>query len=316
MPYRILVIFSLLLSGPVWAQDAKTKARARALIKSGDSHYDLTNFDKALADYQEALKLVGHPAIIFNIAQCHRQQKRWDKALFSYKLFVSRWKARFPDNPVANIKEVERHIKAVEEQLAKQKEPPRPTPQPKADPKPDKGSLRLQGVPAGARVLVDGVFRGQGPLTAALELSPGKHLVQVQADGHLPWEVRVQIEAGKEAGEAVTLEPESSGSTLWLVSGITTAALTATFLAVGVAYNLKHNDAEPDSTEWADAGNISVASYVLTGIFAAGSAVSWFLYWRSGRIKKELQASAPWLPTAAVMPTPAGGWMATGGFRF
>ena len=49
------------------------KAKAKVLLDSGHMKYQLANFKDALVDYEAAFKLFQHPAILFNIAQCHRQ---------------------------------------------------------------------------------------------------------------------------------------------------------------------------------------------------------------------------------------------------
>lgn len=68
------------------------------------------------------------------------------------------------------------------------------------------GTLRFDVKPDGATVLVDGVIRGRAPLMAAIELTPGKHVVRVELSGHQTWERKIDIHRGKEATARVELK--------------------------------------------------------------------------------------------------------------
>jgi hypothetical protein len=72
------------------------------------------------------------------------------------------------------------------------------------------GSLRLDGLPSEAEVLVDGVVRGHGPLRAALELSAGEHMVQVRVPRHRTWQKKVIAFPGLALSERVTLQAFAS----------------------------------------------------------------------------------------------------------
>jgi len=74
-------------------------------------------------------------------------------------------------------------------------------------------------------------------------------------------------------------------STLWLASGITTAALAAAALGVGIGMYEQTGNEIHGSDAWHQASDISLAMYVTAGVLAAASAASWFLYWYSGRPK-------------------------------
>jgi len=82
----ILILFT-------WNSARATKPSAvqiqRKHFQRGQTAYRLTQFAKALAEYEAALKAKHHPVILFNIAQCHRQLKQYNKALFFYKLYLS-----------------------------------------------------------------------------------------------------------------------------------------------------------------------------------------------------------------------------------
>jgi len=92
------------------SEAAADKAQAKALFKKAETQYRLGNFQQALDGYMAALKAAHHPSIIFNIAQCHRQLKNPEKALFYYKLFLSDWERVKPGASPPNRKEVDRRI--------------------------------------------------------------------------------------------------------------------------------------------------------------------------------------------------------------
>ena len=121
---RMMVMVGLtagvfLAGGSAGADDAKEKARA--LIKSGDTNYRLAKFKTALDNYSAALELRNHPAIVFNIAQCHRQLSDYKKAVFYYKLYLSDWERKKPGANPPYEEEVKGHIKRMTALLEQQK---------------------------------------------------------------------------------------------------------------------------------------------------------------------------------------------------
>ena len=72
---------------------------------------------------------------------------------------------------------------------------------------PEPGHLVVRGEPSGASVLVDGVERATTPLSEALELSPGIHVVALRAAGHRQAERRVEVQAGERQVLEIALAP-------------------------------------------------------------------------------------------------------------
>ncbi|WP_309893234.1 tetratricopeptide repeat protein [Archangium sp.] len=68
-------------------RDAEVLARAK--FAEGNLAYDLAKFQKALDAYSEAYRLVPLPGFLFNIAQCHRQLGRPERAGFFYRRYLS-----------------------------------------------------------------------------------------------------------------------------------------------------------------------------------------------------------------------------------
>ena len=269
------------------------RARAREQIKSGDTNYRLSRFKEALADYEAAYRLKAHPGIIFNIAQAHRQLKDHEKACFYYKLFLTDWRRTFPDKPPPYEEEVRAHIQRltqlIEPARAKRPEvkpPPRKPPKPSKPPTPT-ARLALAGLSREARVLVDGIGRPTGP---AIELRPGRHRIKVALDGFRPWDRAIVLGAGAVHTERVTLGV-SDHRARWLVASICASAVAAGFLAMGVAYNVRHDNFITDTPEADQNRRLSVAGYAISGGVAALAAASWTLYLLHRRKVLRLKAS-------------------------
>jgi len=68
--------------------------------------------------------------------------------------------------------------------------------------------LKVESIPSGAQVFIDGAFKGKSP--ASYELSAGKHEVRLTSPGHYDWEAQVQLNEKEETPLAVQLIPETS----------------------------------------------------------------------------------------------------------
>lgn len=121
---RQMIVIGLLTAlaslAPGTARADDTRARAKALIRSGDTNYRLAKFKEALTDYSAALALRNHLAIVFNIAQCHRQLQDHKKAIFYYKLYLSDWERKKPGTKPPYEEEVNGHVAAMTKLLQQQ----------------------------------------------------------------------------------------------------------------------------------------------------------------------------------------------------
>jgi len=320
----LLALSPIALPSPALAEPTKEmKAKAKALLTEGDIAYRLQHFEQALSRYQEAYKLVEHPAMLFNVAQSFRQLKRADKALFYYKLFVTDWQARFPDRPVPYEQEVQVHITALQAKLDKaaqlkaereraEKEAKAEAERKKAEEARRKAALkapvevRLAGVRPGSVVRVDGLVV-KGPL---VRLKPGRHRLRVEADGFRDWSSRVEVKPitpveVKVAQEVVDLR----AVLLWSSVGAT--AVAAGFLGMGIAYNLEHNRYLLGTPEAEENKDLSVIGYAVAGGVAALAVAGWttYLLHRKGVLERLGAGEGGGLSERAsfnVGPTPGG----------
>jgi tetratricopeptide (TPR) repeat protein len=106
--------------------DAKTedqkKAEARALYEKGLSHYNLGEFDQAIAAFRAAYAISSAPGLLFNIAQSFRLKKDYEQATYFYTTYL-RLK---PDAP--NRADVEARLQEMQEALEEQKKQPSKAP--------------------------------------------------------------------------------------------------------------------------------------------------------------------------------------------
>ena len=106
------IVFALLRSDPA---SADAKADARVQVIAADKHFKLGLFVEALDEYSKAYQLYPAPPLLFNIGQCHRNLKDWEKAIFFFEGFLS---AR-PD--AKNRRQIEDLIRESQVELGKQR---------------------------------------------------------------------------------------------------------------------------------------------------------------------------------------------------
>ena len=67
---------------------ATARAQARAQVKKGQLDYKLARFGEALQDYSRAYELYPAPALLFNLGQCHRNLKNYERAIFFFEGYL------------------------------------------------------------------------------------------------------------------------------------------------------------------------------------------------------------------------------------
>jgi len=94
---RVLVVVVSLLAATAEAaprkaapaHDQKQEKAARAHFERAEKAFNLGRFDEALAGYQSAYEALPLPAFLFNIAQCHRNLRNREQAVFFYQRYLS-----------------------------------------------------------------------------------------------------------------------------------------------------------------------------------------------------------------------------------
>lgn len=140
---------------PALTEEEK-RAQAKALYEKGLSHYNLGEFDQAIAAFRKAYEISSAPGLLFNIAQSFRLKKDYEQAMYFYSTYL-RLK---PD--AANRADVEARLddmkKAIEEQKKMDTAPPRGTVNPDGT-----GSGGTQPAPSPVTVNVNTPERPAGP---------------------------------------------------------------------------------------------------------------------------------------------------------
>lgn len=131
------------------AAHAEDEAAARTLFRGAKAAYDVGEFQHALTGFAAAYQAKPLPAILFNIAQCHRQLGHWTEAAYAYNRFLELQ----PDSPDAStarelLAEVQAHQKALQAEAA-----PKPVDvEPAKAPSPARATtLQAQGALAATR---------------------------------------------------------------------------------------------------------------------------------------------------------------------
>lgn len=294
-PFTVFAIALMLASAPCLAQTDGSLQKAKRLFEKGETQYRLGDFREALNSYQSALKQARRSSIIFNIAQCHRQFKHWKKSLFYYNLYLADWERQNPTKPPPYYAEVKSHIREAKRHIRKGKRKPN-----LEDWGALTGMLRLDGLPGGARVYVNGALRGKAPMDDPMELKTGKHRVTVEHRGAEPWGKTVSITSGELTRVPVTMALEQQQrSTIWLGLGIASAVLALSSEITALVFTSKANDTLKSSPDFDTYKGAAIAGHVGMGVFAAASIASFVAYYFSGDRKKPASATR-------LLPTPGG----------
>lgn len=85
---KVLRVFLVWLSLSVVAQAQPSEAERRFV--SGTKHFDLAEYEAALADFKEGYRISNDPVFLYNTAQCYRQMHDNANALRYYRVYLSR----------------------------------------------------------------------------------------------------------------------------------------------------------------------------------------------------------------------------------
>ncbi len=69
--------------------DADPKRDAKPHVLEADRDYKVGRFSEALAEYTSAYDIYPTPPLLFNIAQCHRGLKNWERAIFFFDGYLA-----------------------------------------------------------------------------------------------------------------------------------------------------------------------------------------------------------------------------------
>jgi tetratricopeptide (TPR) repeat protein len=103
------IVLLLSLAGSAGA--AGKREDAKRSFKEAEAAFGLGRFEEALAGFTRAYELAPHPSVLFNIAQCHRNLRNYERAIF----FLERYLGEAEE--VEDRRAIERLISDMERQL-------------------------------------------------------------------------------------------------------------------------------------------------------------------------------------------------------
>lgn len=160
--------------------DPEAAKRAAALKSAGDADMDALRYTDALAAYQEAYALAGEPALLYNEGRALEALDRFPEALVQLEAFD----ARAPPELKKRVVGIEAHIVEVRKRVS---------------------TVKLTcNVPA-ARVIVRRTVTGTTPLPGPLKLTAGPAVIEVEADGYVPFTRTVDLPGGETLSLEATL---------------------------------------------------------------------------------------------------------------
>ncbi len=104
---------------------AEARAQAKAQVKKGQLDYKLARFEQALEDYSKAYELYPAPALLFNLGQCHRNLKNYERAIFFFEGYLREQPKIDPDQRGAHRRS-DRRVESGAR--SRRTPPPRPPP--------------------------------------------------------------------------------------------------------------------------------------------------------------------------------------------
>jgi len=193
--------------------DAQLVARVRKFFDSGTTHYNLTEYREALADFTEAYRLRHDPVFLFNIAQCHRQLGDPERAAQFYRNYLR--EARNPPNRV----EVERFIADADTAIAAKRAARPPT------------AVQAPQLPAATPSALPEASSAPSP--GPLPPLPGSS----------PAAVPIKAASSPAASAAVAPVAPRSRTWLWVTLGVAAAVVAGG--AIGLGVGLSRGGDEP-----------------------------------------------------------------------
>lgn len=180
----------LLLTPTVASAGGSADARAKAErhFETGKALYAAENYEGAATEFEASVAAYPTKSGYFNLANCYKALHRYAEALDAIDQMRTRLAAEMRSDPAltARIDEIERSIRGLV------------------------GTLIVTSTPPGAAISVDREPVGTTPLSRALLLGPGEHIVTAERSGFVAAEQRVTVLSRGESRLAFELKKEQA----------------------------------------------------------------------------------------------------------
>lgn len=212
-----LVVIVAVLVAPRAAdgEEATPFTEARERFRRGTELYEGGLYEAALSEFQRAYELSPAYEVLFNIGQVHAQLAHFPEAVTTFEQYLSEGGGRVP---AAARAEVERELERLRHIV---------------------GRIRVDVTnPEGAVIYLDRTEVGHAPLDAPLAVNSGQHVIEVRAEGFLPFSRDISVAGGTIIDVRVTLveppETPDAPGTLVIASNAIGATITLDGEEVGV----------------------------------------------------------------------------------
>lgn len=186
----ILVAPCELLTPLALAQEASEQAvppeDARTLFQRGQAAYAQGDYDAAIEHWARAWELDSRPLLQFNLSQAYERLGRLEDAVAALQLYLDH--ADPTDEHQADARARQSSLR---ERIART-------------------SVRVQGGPENATILVDDQDRGRTPHPDPLQVTPGAHRIVVRARGYADFTSSVVVPAGQTVDVQVQMARQSA----------------------------------------------------------------------------------------------------------
>jgi len=160
--------------------DAADRALAKQHFEAGVAAYEGQRYADALSQFQEAYRIKPHPVVRVNMANCYDRLGKPVPAIFHFEKFLEE-----SDPNASQRQEVTAALRALRAKV---------------------GEIKLRVTPDGAIVTIDGGERRQAPITEAVRLEAGAHVIEVAASGFKTQKRELSLQGGQAIELAIALE--------------------------------------------------------------------------------------------------------------
>lgn len=145
------------------------RAESEAHFRKGRQFVQAKAWSQALAEFIHARQLFPSWGAMSNAAACLENLQRYDEALDMVEALLREFEGKLSPKIQAAAEDLKSRLLNVV------------------------GTIEIEGVPAGASIVIDGRYRGEFPPPAPLRASAGNRLIRVYKEGSDPLGTRVEV---------------------------------------------------------------------------------------------------------------------------
>jgi hypothetical protein len=224
------LLASLALAAPFAAAQSSAPSPARQAaglhFRAGVAAYERADYSSALGEFQSAYRIAPHHAVRVNIANCYMHLGRPIDALGHFESFLSEAAAAGGVQPQQR-REVTSQIADLRGQVAE---------------------FRVQVEPSSVRDPIVSVDGQMANAAGVLRMMPGRHTIEVTADGYAPGRQEVTATAAQRDSVTITLRSASAATPALVTVAVTTSPTVGPSTA-SAATTTSREPSPPGSTQ-------------------------------------------------------------------